>query len=106
VDEVGRVTVLTNGTRESTTLLGSAYQVFAPKVREAAKSSRRGTVATWFRGRARQVREFVVDTVALGAPTVAAYQWHEWAGLVATGIAVLVLHWAVERVAVSDVPDR
>lgn len=95
-----------NGTRETGTLLGSAYQVFAPKVREAAKAPRRRNVGGWFRKHARQVRELLVDTVALGAPTVAAWQWHEWAGLVATGVAVLVLHWAVERAGVGDVADR
>lgn len=63
----------------------------------ASRVARRpGRVVAWLRARRTQVRHAVVSTVAFGCPTAAAFTWHVWAGLVATGIAVLLVDRAVD----------
>jgi hypothetical protein len=47
-------------------------------------------------GHRRRIKEGVVGVVAFGLLTGAAFTWHEWAGLVAAGLSVLAVDWAVD----------
>jgi hypothetical protein len=74
-----------------------------PTAAAASRVSRRRRVARWLAVHGGQVRHGVVAAVALGCPTAAVYSWHTWAGLVATGLAVLLTDLAV---GVPDQPRR
>jgi hypothetical protein len=44
----------------------------------------------------RRLKEGVVAAVAFGLLTAAAFTWHPWSGLVAAGVSVLLVDYAVE----------
>lgn len=103
------MTVLSNGTRPETgSLLSGIAAYVTPKVTATKPRRARAGAAVrrWFQVHGRQVREGVVNTAAFGCADVAAYAWHTWAGLLATTVSVLVVHWSIERVGVTSVPDR
>lgn len=82
-------------------LLDSTFATFEPKA--AVARPRRALAAAWFRRHGARVRATVVSVVAFGCPTAAAYTWHLWAGLVATGAAVLLIDWAIDLPGSNDV---
>ncbi len=81
-------------------LLHSALGVFVPKPR-AAVITGQGT-PTWLQRHGRRLKEGIVAAVACGLPTVAAFGWHTWAGLVAAGISVLVVDAAADPEVIRD----
>lgn len=96
------MTVLVNGTaptersrpnRAHRPLLHSALAAFAPKPR-----AERTRGPGWLRVHGRRVKDTLVALVACGLPTVAAFEWHTWAGLVAAAIGLVVVD------AVADPP--
>jgi len=94
------VTVL-NGVRpQRKPLLHSALGVFVPKPRAAVITGQQ--TPSWLARHGRRLKEGVVATVACGLPTAAAFQWHTWAGLIATGIAVLVIDAAADPEVIPD----
>lgn len=82
-------------------LLHSALGVFVPRPR-AAVITEAGARPTWLQRYGRRVKEGFVAAVACGLPTVAAFQWHLWAGLVASGVAVLVVDAAADPEVIPD----
>jgi hypothetical protein len=73
-------------------LLHSALGVFTPKPRVAEEQAReQGRAARWFSRYGRRLKETVVTTVVCGLPTVAAFEWHLIAGLVASGVALMII---------------
>lgn len=92
------MTVL-NGARPAArqrSLLGSALANMAPKPRRVDRPSRRQRFAAWLGRNSQRVRDGAVMAVATGCPTVAAFEWHTWAGLCAAGLAVVLTDLAVD----------
>lgn len=81
-------------------LLHSALGVFVPKPRATVIAG--PAAPSWLQRYGRRLKEGVVAAVVCGLPTVAAFQWHTWAGLVATGIAVLVVDAAADPEVIPD----
>lgn len=63
---------------------------------------RRRTLGEWVKVNGRRCREIAAATVGVAAPTVAAFEWHLWAGLLALGISALL--WEKLSFASEDVP--
>jgi hypothetical protein len=108
MDEVGRVTVV-NGTKPTPrgslldgALGGFAFRPRAPKTERPPRPPRRSPAA-WFRQHGRQVKDGVVSVAAFGSMSVAAFEWHPIAGLVAAGLSVLLVDKSIDRGAVSPV---
>lgn len=94
------MTVL-NGVRpKRKPLLHSALGVFTPKPRATTITG--VNTPSWLQRYGRRLKEGVVAAVACGLPTVAAFQWHTWAGLVAAGVAVLVVDAASDPEVIAD----
>lgn len=84
-------------------LLHSALGLFVPKPRPASdeQAAEPGRAARWFSRYGRRLKETVVATVVCGLPTVAAFEWHMWAGFVAAGVAVMVIDAVADPGAVT-----
>ena len=63
---------------------------------------RRRSIGEWMRVNHRRMREILAATTGCVAPVVAAYEWHPWAGLIATGVAALI--WDKLAFAAEDTP--
>lgn len=99
------MTVL-NGTRPAARkpLLHSALGVFMPKPRATVITGAGQPRPSWIHRHGRRLKEGLVAAVACGLPTAAAWQWHTWAGLIATGVAVLIVDAAADPEVV--IPDE
>lgn len=68
--------------------LDNLLQLGVPAVRQLTRRKR--TLGEWLHVNHRRLREIAAATVGVVAPVVAAFEWHPWAGLIATGIAALI----------------
>lgn len=92
-----------NGTRPTRKpLLHSALGVFTPKPRATVITGAGQPAPSWLQRYGRRLKEGIVAAVACGLPTVAAFQWHTWAGLIATGVAVLIVDAAADPEVIPD----
>lgn len=81
---------------------GSVLGVFLPKPRAAVAAPVRQRAAqrsfgSWLKGHGRQVKDGLVAVAAFGSGTVAAFQWHPWAGFVSIGLSILLVDHSVDR---------
>ena len=84
------MTVLNGARRDHKPLLHSALGVFVPKPR-VTEQKPGGSRAGWLRRHASRIKDTLVAVVVCGLPTAAAWEWHGWAGLIATAAAVMVV---------------
>lgn len=102
------MTVLTNGS-PIVDSRGSVLSAFVPKPRPrttqaAAEPARpRRSLRAWLRQHARQVKDGLVATAAFSCGSVAAFQWHPWAGWLSVGLSLIAVDHSIDRgEAVSD----
>lgn len=93
--------VLTNGA-PVVTPRGSVLGAFIPKPRPVsvetpAERAPRRTLRQRLAGRGKQIKDGLVATLAFGSMTVAAFEWHPIAGLVAAGVSVLLVDHSIDR---------
>lgn len=60
------------------------------------RPARRQRLVAWVRRHASETRTTIVAVAGLGPMVAAAYTWQLWAGLVASGIAVLLIDHAAD----------
>lgn len=102
------MTVLTNGA-PVVTPRGSVLSAFVPKARPAIARDKQERVRVPRRslrerlaGRGKQFKDGLVATLAFGSMSVAAFEWHLWAGLIAAGVSLLLIDQAVDRTTPQD----
>lgn len=91
-----------NGARPIVTPRGSVLGAFMPKPRatvhvDTVTPTPRRRLRDLLAGRGRAIKDGIVATAATAAGTVAAFEFHPWAGWLAIGLSLVIIDHAVDR---------
>jgi hypothetical protein len=90
--------------RSRSLLGGLSDHLGATVTPKTTKVRKRLRVAERLKTHAVTIRHSLFAAVGFGAPTVAAWEWHHWAGWIATGVAALLFEYTVVGAEGGDQP--
>jgi hypothetical protein len=82
--------------------LDNVVDMVSPVARSVTRRRRR--FGEWLAVNHRRLREIAAATIGVVAPIVAAFEWHPWLGLIATGVGALL--WERLAFGVDETPGN